>query len=252
MRKTWARSWVASFTPCSPRPRTFWRAAVTPPTPDRGSTVDGHGATGRELKDLSRHSLGRLILLAYEQGLRSTNRCPERAIPLPSSGRELQATTNRMIWSPVNRRAVRTAGSTLRTGAPVRSSTKSRAAREQAFVTSGQLFSGLGSLLFALILARLLSPSSFAQVASFLSLFLLLSMPGASITAAVVMAPTRTASIRRLMAWLGVVAGVVLAGWIAVDWPSASATNWARDPARSLRTVIGSRSPGAGTTVWVP
>src|ERR1700722_3722722 len=92
------------------------------------------------------------------------------------------------------------------------------AVRDQVMVTSGQLVAGLGNMAFSLLVARLLAPGMFAQFASFLALYLILSMPGSAISAAAALDPIATARTRPLLlgggAALGL--GLVLASpWIA-------------------------------------
>ncbi len=93
--------------------------------------------------------------------------------------------------------------------------TKSRspgiAAREQAAVAAGQVAAGIGNLAFALVMARFLAPGSFAQLASFLALYTVLSMPGTSISAVAALGPGRTSRLRPLMRWGGLGIGVALA-----------------------------------------
>jgi uncharacterized membrane protein/O-antigen/teichoic acid export membrane protein len=69
----------------------------------------------------------------------------------------------------------RVAGASLRT---------SRAAvREQALVAGGQILSGVGNLLFAAVMARMLAPAGFAELAAFLALYLLIAVPSLSLAA---------------------------------------------------------------------
>lgn len=75
----------------------------------------------------------------------------------------------------------RAAGASLRT-------TRS-AVREQAVVASGQLVSGVGNLLFAAVMARLLAPAAFAEMAAFLALYLLIAVPSLSLAAGGAMDP---------------------------------------------------------------
>ncbi|MCU1495862.1 MAG: hypothetical protein JWO62_3626 [Acidimicrobiaceae bacterium] len=91
------------------------------------------------------------------------------------------------------------------------------AAHDQAVVASGQVGAGLGNLVFSLVMARLLVPGSFAQLASFLALYTLLSLPGSSISAAASLAPGQAERIRPLLTWGGAAVGTALvvgAPWI--------------------------------------
>ncbi len=77
----------------------------------------------------------------------------------------------------------RAAGASLRT---------SRAAvREQALVAGGQILSGVGNLLYAAVMARLLSPAGFAELAAFLALYLLIAVPSLSLAAGGALDPER-------------------------------------------------------------
>ncbi|MGH8995787.1 MAG: glycosyltransferase family 39 protein, partial [Acidimicrobiales bacterium] len=92
-----------------------------------------------------------------------------------------------------------------------------QAAREQATVGGGQVVAGAGNLAFALVMAHLLAPGSFAQLASFLALYTVLSMPGTSISAVAALGPGRTSHLRPVMRWGGLAIGILLAAgspWI--------------------------------------
>ncbi len=85
------------------------------------------------------------------------------------------------------------------------------AAREQAAVAGGQVAAGIGNLAFALVMARFLAPGSFAQLASFLALYTVLSMPGTSISAVAALGPGRTSHLRPVMRWGGLAIGASIA-----------------------------------------
>ncbi len=85
------------------------------------------------------------------------------------------------------------------------------AVRDQATVAAGQIAAGVGNMAFSLIMARILSPGTFAQFATFLALYLLLSMPGSAVTAAAALEPERVARFRPALLYGGAAAGVVLA-----------------------------------------
>ena len=88
----------------------------------------------------------------------------------------------------------RAAGASLRT---------SRAAvREQALVTGGQLLSGVGNLVYAAVMARMLAPAAFAELASFLALFLLIAVPSLSLAAGGALDPVAARRRRgQVLAW---------------------------------------------------
>ncbi|HWD52008.1 MAG TPA: glycosyltransferase family 39 protein [Acidimicrobiales bacterium] len=85
------------------------------------------------------------------------------------------------------------------------------AVRDQATVASGQIAAGLGNMAFSLIMARILAPGTFAQFASFLALYLLLSMPGSAVSAVAALEPARVARYRSALLYGGAVVGLGLA-----------------------------------------
>ena len=82
------------------------------------------------------------------------------------------------------------------------------AVRDQIMVTSGQLVAGVGNMVFSLLVARLIAPGMFAQFASFLALYLILSMPGSAISAAAALDPIATARTRPLLLGGGAALGL--------------------------------------------
>ena len=94
--------------------------------------------------------------------------------------------------------------------APAASVTARRATGEQALVASGQLLAGAGNLAFAFVMARLLAPAAFSQLASFLALYALVSLPATSLSAAGALVPDAGRLDRRL-ALLGGGLGVATA-----------------------------------------
>ena len=92
------------------------------------------------------------------------------------------------------------------------------AVRDQVLVVSGQLVAGLGNMVFSLLVARLIAPGQFAQFASFLALYLILSMPGSAISAAAALDPVATARTRPHLLAGGAAVGlglIVASPWIA-------------------------------------
>ncbi|HVX20963.1 MAG TPA: glycosyltransferase family 39 protein [Acidimicrobiales bacterium] len=121
----------------------------------------------------------------------------------------------------------------LRSGAP-------EATRDQMVVAGGQLAAGAGNMAFALLLARVLSPGAFAQVASFLAIYLLLSMPASAVTAAAALDPARIARLRPALLLGGAAVGVVL----------AAASPWVGPALRlpvPMVVVLGLSCPAVGT-----
>jgi len=88
----------------------------------------------------------------------------------------------------------RVAGNSLRT---------SRAAvREQALVAGGQILSGVGNLVYAAAMARILTPGGFAELAAFLALFLLVAVPSLSLAAGGALDPELARRRRgKVLAW---------------------------------------------------
>jgi O-antigen/teichoic acid export membrane protein/4-amino-4-deoxy-L-arabinose transferase-like glycosyltransferase len=88
---------------------------------------------------------------------------------------------------------------------------------EQLSVAAGQLGAGVGNLGFTLLAARILAPSDFARLSVFLGLYLILSLPATSLSAATALDPAqRDVLVRRVT--LGGVAvaavGAVMSPWI--------------------------------------
>lgn len=110
-------------------------------------------------------------------------------------------------------------------------------AHPQLTTAAAQLIAGAGNLLYALLVARLVS-SGYGQVAAFLGAYLLVHVPLASATAAAAVRPQRLASMRRTLLLGGIAVGAVLAALA----PFAPAIGW--DPATAL--VLAAALPGAG------
>jgi 4-amino-4-deoxy-L-arabinose transferase-like glycosyltransferase len=116
----------------------------------------------------------------------------------------------------------RVAGASLRT---------SRAAvREQALVAGGQILSGVGNLVYAAVMARMLSPAGFAELAAFLALYLLIAVPSLSLAAGGALDPEQARRRRGKMlagsipVSLGIaVLAVALAPSLGLSVPSALA-----------------------------
>jgi O-antigen/teichoic acid export membrane protein len=118
--------------------------------------------------------------------------------------------------------------------------TRSRPVRDQATVASGQIVAGIGNMVFSLVMARLLVPGAFAQMASFLALYLLLSMPASAISALAALEPARAARLRPALLWGGAVAGLAL----------AAASPWVGPALRlpvAMVVVLGLSGPALGT-----
>jgi len=85
-----------------------------------------------------------------------------------------------------------------------------RAIRPQLTVMGGQLVAGLGNLAFAVAMARVLTPGGYADVVSFLALFVLLHVPGIALSAAGALAPDRLAELTPRVAVIGAAVGVAV------------------------------------------
>ena len=93
---------------------------------------------------------------------------------------------------------------------------------------------------FSLIMARILSPGTFAQFASFLALYLLLSMPGSAVTAVAALEPIRVARFRPVLLYGGAAVGVALA--VTSPWVGPAL----RLPV-AMVVVLGLSGPALGT-----
>lgn len=86
----------------------------------------------------------------------------------------------------------------------------SRAVRPQLTVMSGQLAAGVGNLLFAVVLARVLDPGEYAGMVAFLALYVLLHVPAVALSAAGALAPDRSAGVASQVAAVGTGVGLAL------------------------------------------
>jgi uncharacterized membrane protein len=114
------------------------------------------------------------------------------------------------------------------------------AVRDQAVVASGQIAAGLGNMVFSLVMARILAPGTFAQFASFLALYLLLSMPGSAVSAVAALEPAKAARFRPALLLGGAGVGVALA--VASPWVGPAL----RLPV-AMVVVLGLSAPALGT-----
>src|SRR5688500_6696963 len=83
---------------------------------------------------------------------------------------------------------------------------------------SSQLAAGAGNLLYAVVLARVLTPGDYSQVVAFLAVYVLMHVPAAAFSAAGALAPERVDRLVPRLATIGGAAAVTLAatsGWIA-------------------------------------
>ena len=85
-----------------------------------------------------------------------------------------------------------------------------RAMRPQLTVMGGQLVAGLGNLLFAVVMAHVLAPGEYADVVSFLALFVLLHVPGVAVSAAGALDPDRLDRLRPRVFGVGLAVGAAL------------------------------------------
>lgn len=83
--------------------------------------------------------------------------------------------------------------------------------RAQIVVLGGQFTAGLGNLVFAMVLARILVPGDYAAAVSFLALFVLLHVPVIALSAAGAIAPERIAAWTRPVLAASLAVAVVLA-----------------------------------------
>ncbi len=95
------------------------------------------------------------------------------------------------------------------------SPTKKRMGGEQLGVAAGQMAAGVGNLVFALIAAHVLDASGFAHLSVFLGLYLVLSLPATSLSAATALDPGRRDMLLKRIGW----ASVAVAGAGAASAP---------------------------------
>ncbi|HVA75817.1 MAG TPA: glycosyltransferase family 39 protein [Acidimicrobiales bacterium] len=117
---------------------------------------------------------------------------------------------------------------------------KRRLGGEQVGVAAGQFAAGVGNLAFALVAARVLDPAGFARLGVFLSLYLVLSLPSMSLTAATAVQPERRVALVRKVAF----ASLVTAGVAVVSAPfTAAALNLPVGMVIVLATAIPAMAP---------
>lgn len=112
-------------------------------------------------------------------------------------------------------------------------------AREQSFVATGQVLSGVGNLVFVLVMARVLEPRAFSQLAAFLAMYLLVHVPASSLSAGSALRPAINGRTRRRALGAGVLVGVVL---LAAAVPLAPVL----DLPVALICVLAAAPPAAG------
>lgn len=112
------------------------------------------------------------------------------------------------------------------------------AVHEQALVAGGQLASGIGNFAFALLVARIVAPEQFAQIAIFMALYLLVNVPAASLSAGTALDPGLAARTRPRFTLVGIALG---AGLAAASGPLGDAL---RLP-QSLVAILGLAPAGA-------
>ena len=145
----------------------------------------------------------------------------------------------------------------IRRAIPSPSGAARRAAREQSLVAAAQIASGVGNLVFALAMARVLAPSAFAELVAFLALFLLVFVPARSLAAGSALAPELASRARRralgfgLAASAGIVAaGLPLAGALALS-PALVAALAAAPPLAGVLELERGRLVGERRHGWL-
>ncbi|MGH2699989.1 MAG: glycosyltransferase family 39 protein [Actinomycetota bacterium] len=123
---------------------------------------------------------------------------------------------------------------------------------DQLLVVGGQLASGAGNLAFALVMARLLEPRVFTELARFLALYLVLHIPMNSISASSALAPRGMAEALRKVRRMGRATAVALVAaavplWVVLDIPVISSLGLAvTAPAAGLLALERGRLYGVG------
>lgn len=85
------------------------------------------------------------------------------------------------------------------------------ALREQALVAGGQILAGVGNLAFAFAAVRILDPGSFAAVAVFLAVYLLIHVPARSLEAGAAIEPAAAHGQRRRALQIGALGSIAIA-----------------------------------------
>ncbi len=114
-----------------------------------------------------------------------------------------------------------------------------RALRPHVPVIAGQAVAGIGNLVFAVGAAKILGAGDYADVVTFIALYMLLHLPAAALSAAGALAPHRIAAVRHTVARAGVVVAVTLA---VGAWPLARALGLPIP----LVLMLAVAAPGAG------
>ena len=114
-----------------------------------------------------------------------------------------------------------------------------RTARPQVAVMGAQLAAGVGNLLFAIVVARVLDGGEYSSVVTFLALFVLLHVPSAALSAAGALSPERLEVQTRRVAAIGAAAGLAI---VAASEPLGAATGLERP----LLIALGAGAPAAG------
>lgn len=83
--------------------------------------------------------------------------------------------------------------------------------RAQLTIVGAQVLAGFGNLVVSLIAARMLAPGAYADVVTFLALYLAVHVPAAALTASGAVDPQHAERVRRTAVPIGVIAAVALA-----------------------------------------
>lgn len=124
------------------------------------------------------------------------------------------------------------------TAAPPAPARRWATARPQLGVMAAQWAAGVGNLAFAVVLARVLPTSEYSNMAAFLGVYVLLSVPGAALSAAGALNPAQLEALSARIVAVGVAAGV---GLVATAAPLARLLNV---PA-GLLVALGIAAPAA-------
>lgn len=96
------------------------------------------------------------------------------------------------------------------------------AVRAQIGVAGAQWLSGVGNLVFAVVVARLLAPGAFAGFGAFLGAYVLLHLPAAGLGAGAALAPGDHVALRRRLLAGGALVGLVIA--VTAPWTADTFT----------------------------
>ena len=248
-------SWSASAsTPSSPP---GWPARASSPSPTSRSWPGWPGGSGRSpcrshastdvLRGAVAHALGHEPVAAGRRRAPRSSAAQRSARPAAAAAgrRRVRRAGARRRARPVRRERHLVTDMTIIRLASRRRRARRRDVRPQLTVMGGQLAAGLGNLLFAVVMARVLAPGEYAGVVAFLALFVLLARARASPSAPPARwRPDRLARLRPTSPSVGAAVGARPRRRSASARPAARAAR----PASSSRSASPRPAPGCSAS----